>query len=740
MSKKIIGLVVACVLALFGGASVAVPAAAVAPAPSVTPQEVQPAKSKADKDKERAKKKAAKKAKAAREKAAKAAKAKVEQAAKAKAAAVKAAQVKAAKARADARARAKARDRYVATSGPRAAAAARAAVAARTRAAVAARAVRPAQVRAAAAAKASAAAAKAAAAAQARAAAVPKTKKYAKTKKQAVNAAKQAAKAAKQSAGATAKASAAARKSVQQAALTKAAATAQRLAASEAKAIYVALAEPRAALAAKDAAAARARAAAAATSAASARARAAAVARAAAWLRSQAAAIPPAKKSDKKAAKLRKQALRAAEKAARKSAKENERARSAAAKAATARDLATAMTVAASKAKTAAGPNASWAPTDAVTFNHPRGTKKQKYALITRLNQAIDATPSGGQIRMAMYLFDIRSVTRKLIAAHRRGVSVQVLIDDGMKNKHIKKLKKTLGKKKSARSFVAVCDHSCMSNGASTIHAKFYLFSVAGRARYVSLVSSGNPYSGNTTKSWNNTHTIVRNPEIYNSLSRYFTDMLPDDTDLNYYRTTSSGKYTVYYYPQKIRRPDDLVWMNALNKTSCKTTAPGYGNRQRRTLIRVANWGWTQPRIDVAKRLWRLHNAGCRVQVMINRGRISKVVLKALLKPSKKYGKLPVYNAWRDWRKKAIAGLYVHHKFMTIDGLLDGKNVKITWTGSQNFTALATQANNELVLRVIDDKVVDAYNGNFAFIRDKYTQRMRSVPSITREAGRVGGA
>ena len=42
----------------------------------------------------------------------------------------------------------------------------------------------------------------------------------------------------------------------------------------------------------------------------------------------------------------------------------------------------------------------------------------------------------------------------------------------------------------------------------------------------------------------------MRNPEIYNSLSKYFTDMLPDQKDLNYYRATTSGKYTVYYYPQ----------------------------------------------------------------------------------------------------------------------------------------------------------------------------------------------
>ena len=397
------------------------------------------------------------------------------------------------------------------------------------------------------------------------------------------------------------------------------------------------------------------------------------------------------------------------------------------------------MTVAAAQAKAAAGPNSAWTPTETVTFNHPRGSKQQKYALISQLNRAIDATPAGGQIRMVMYMLDIGSVTDKLIAAHRRGVSTQVLIDDGMQNRHISKLKKALGQNKRARSFFAVCDHGCMSQGTSTIHAKFYLFSVAGRSRYVSLVSSGNPYSENTTKSWNNTHTIVRNKAIYDSLSKYFTDMLPDKTDLDYFRVTKSGKYTVYYYPQKVRRPSDLVWNQVLDQVSCRTTAPGYGSRSRRTLVRVANWGWTGSRIDVARRVWKLHDSGCAVQVLLNRGRTSKSVLKVLLKNSKRYGKLTVLNAWRDWRGKVVAGLYVHHKFVAINGLVGGRNAKVTVTGSQNFTALGTQANNEVVLRVDDAPMTDAYVHNFAFIRSRWTNRMRTVPRITRPANRVGG-
>jgi hypothetical protein len=270
-----------------------------------------------------------------------------------------------------------------------------------------------------------------------------------------------------------------------------------------------------------------------------------------------------------------------------------------------------------------------------------------------------------------------------------------------------------------------------MSNRTSVIHSKFYLFSVAGKRRNVSMISSANPYTGNTYKSWNNTHTIVGDTTIYDSLVTYFTDMLADKRDLNYFRVTKSGKYTMYLYPRKAVRPQDIVLLNVLNNTSCKTTGKGYGTKGR-TLIRVANWGWSTTRLDIADRLWKLHDSGCKVQVMINKGRISRGVLKVLLKRSKKYGKMPVYDAWYDRNDNNVGELYVHDKSVTINGALNGKNVKITWTGSQNFTALGTLANNDILLRVIDPKITHAYNVHFAYIRRHYTHRMYSVPWRTR--------
>jgi phosphatidylserine/phosphatidylglycerophosphate/cardiolipin synthase-like enzyme len=376
--------------------------------------------------------------------------------------------------------------------------------------------------------------------------------------------------------------------------------------------------------------------------------------------------------------------------------------------------------------KKAAGPNATWAPSDYMTFNNPKGKKASRYKIISDFNKAIKSVPAGGQIRMAMYLFDIRSVADNLIAADKRGVSVQIVIDGEESNKHIRKVKRALGKNKKSRSFVATCDHSCMSKAASVIHAKYYLFSVAGQRKYVSMISSANPYTGNTSLSWNNNHVIVADKVIYDSLNRYFLDMIKDKSNRKYHRTTTSGKYKIFLYPQTPKKPNDIVWMNALNQVTCKT-GRGYGTTKGQTLIRVANWGWSSPRIDVARRLVQLQAQGCNVQVMVNRGRITKPVLKTLLTKTKR-GQMAVYDAWYDGDGDGFARLYVHHKMMTINGRMSGKDVKITWTGSQNFTGPGTLTNTDLVLRIIDPKVTAAYEKNFAYIRGKATKRMKKVP------------
>lgn len=793
MPKRLIGLMVAFVLALTVSGTVASPAWAAPNPPANSDSAKSESAAMTAKEKAAAQKKAAKKAAAAK---AAAAKAKAEAAAKAKA-------------------KEKARLKAILESGPKATAAERTAAAARATAR-AAKAKVTATSRAAVAAKARAnAAAKASAKAKARAATVAKSKATKKEKA----AAKASAKAAAAAAKTTAKASAAASKAYVKASKTyakaQANATAKTKKAKNLRLVYVGYAKQRAQLLAsaakkakakstavgKTAAAAKARYKAAAKVTAAAKkkltaaskkaapyrkkvAKAAAAASAAkarytaaknaskaakAELKAAKKAVKKAKKKDRPAAVARQQAAAkrvAATGAAEASAKARTAAagkayvaavnaarpanaavaaanrnyqavakKSAAARATAARTGATAKAAKkasdkaakkASGAKKAAGPNASWSPKDFMVFNNPKGNKAKRYRIIKAFNKAVDSVPAGGQIRMAMYLFDIKSVANSLIKADKRGVSVQIIIDGEESNKWIRKVKRALGKNKKSRSFVATCKHSCLSNSQAVIHAKFYTFSVAGQRKYVSIISSANPYTGNTSLSWNNAHAIVGDKIIFDSLNQYFTDMLRDKPNRKYWRSTTSGKYTIWMYPQTPKKENDIVWMNALNQVKCKTSK-GYGTKDGRTMIRLANWGWSSQRIDIAKKLVELKGKGCNVQVMINRGRITKPVMQALLKKTK-YGKTPIYDAWRDGDNDGFASLYVHHKMMTINGRMGNKDVKITWTGSQNFTGPGTYTNTDIVLRIIDSKVTKAYEENFAYIRGRYTRKIVRMP------------
>ena len=348
--------------------------------------------------------------------------------------------------------------------------------------------------------------------------------------------------------------------------------------------------------------------------------------------------------------------------------------------------------------------DAPYTPKAGTVFNNPRGSRKKKRAIITQIDRAIDGSAKGSTIRMAMYLFDLSSTADRLIRAHRRGVHVQILLDDGEDSKQYKKVRRALGNNKSKGSYIFRCKRGCMSSVRSVQHAKFYLFTRVGDAQRVSLVSSANPYTGNTGRSWNDLHTIIGNKTIWDSLNRYFTDMLRDKTNYNYFRMTTSGKYTLYFFPRTPPKGTAGVpQLTALKKVKCTGVAKGYGMNGR-TAIRVAMWGWTKWRTDIARQLWKLHDQGCNVYVVLNNRRVGEKVYRALLKRSSRHGVMRVYDAWYGQR------LYMHQKLLTINGNFNGdRSSKVLWTGSQNFTDEGNRVNNELLMKIRDNSTLNKY-------------------------------
>ena len=383
-----------------------------------------------------------------------------------------------------------------------------------------------------------------------------------------------------------------------------------------------------------------------------------------------------------------------------------------------------------SEAAVAAEAPLNYTPITRTSFNNPQGSRAAQETLITWLNRAIDGTAGGQTIKIASYLFDMGSTADKLIAAHKRGVNVQMLIDDGERSAELGKVRTALGTDRSKRSFVTTCQSGCHQPSPSIIHAKIFLISRVGDAKWVSIVGSANPWYHNVYNSWNNQQQIVNDRTIFYSLNRYFHDMLADQ-NRDAYRTTSSGRYKLYFFP---KTSGDPMILEVLRNISCTGVASGYGSGGR-TVIRIAMWGWAAAREDIALRLNVLHQRGCKIEVLLNKDRTSKTVFAALLKPSSKYGKIRIYDGWYDGNDNGVAGLYIHHKALIISGNWFGHpDTKVVYSGSQNYTYEGLRKNNEVVLRVKNNAVYNAYHSNFNYIRDNWTKGIiTEVPSFVGE-------
>lgn len=370
-----------------------------------------------------------------------------------------------------------------------------------------------------------------------------------------------------------------------------------------------------------------------------------------------------------------------------------------------------------------------------LVFNDPTGNKSARLRIVHQVEQAIDHAPKGSTIRIANYLFDLKSPATKLILAQRRGVHVQLLIDDSPLSKQTLRVRKAFGTSTKHGSYVRRCKNGCMSSQPGVMHAKFYLFSQSGTSTWVSMVSSANLYTGNSGTSWNNQHAFVGNKTIYNALNTYFDAMIKDKDQPNYFRHTTSGNTTLWFYPQVASAGSSkIVPLAALRQVKCTGAAKGFGDKDGRTVVRVEQWGWSVKRLDIAQQLVKLQGQGCNVQVILNNFKTGTSIRRALLR-STRHGKVKVYNAGIDTNGNGKHDKYMHHKAILINGVWAGnKRAKVVYTGSANFTGLATATNNEIIMRVQSASVYNAYAANFKYIRDDWTRRDTAMPVLNRLA------
>ena len=375
-----------------------------------------------------------------------------------------------------------------------------------------------------------------------------------------------------------------------------------------------------------------------------------------------------------------------------------------------------------------------WIPPSGAAFNRPRGGVKARTKLVRRVITAINHAPEGSVIRFAMYSFDRRDVANALLRAHKRGVNVQLIVNDNWTSYQTVRLRRVLGTKPGKKSFYVICRGSCRG-GKGNLHMKVYSFSRTGGATKVLMTGSGNLTNRAVSLQWNDQVTLLNAPGLFDVYVKVFEQLKLDrrvsprrvtyagtDTlDALFYRTVAEPTSTVTSATQPRRRPkpaDDPV-LKRLKAVDC-AAAPGYGNGGR-TRIRIMMYAWMRDRSYLADRVAYLKRQGCDIRVItsVSSSRVVRII-KAAGIPTRSAD----YDLVENAEGELVVNFYSHLKAMTLDGTYRGKSVRTIWTGSENWSGVSF-LNDELTLQLSGDTVHAKYVKHFNLLWNRHTHPHR---------------
>lgn len=361
--------------------------------------------------------------------------------------------------------------------------------------------------------------------------------------------------------------------------------------------------------------------------------------------------------------------------------------------------------------------DASDAPvTTKAVFNNPAAGDPT--SILREICGLIRQAPAGSQIRIAQFVISGTAgmdFAKELIAAHRRGVDVQIVIDGWqVDNPAMQAIIDELGRDKSARSWVHVCSKLSPEGNTSACigdkgqHNKFYLFSETGGKSEVVVQSSANITDLNSTTYWNNALILVGNSRLYRAYNAYFEDLAAEVETDDYYRTITTGMkggvVRAHFFPRTGTGTDastDPI-VEALEKVDCSY----------RTFIGVGMSEWDSYRIAIAEKLADLAKDGC--SVLVVHGEIDTEVLDVLRS-------VPGVDVWKLNDSSQLPGR-IHSKYMIIEGMYDGDaDAKWVFTGSHNYTRNSLRRNDETLLQTNIRSIYEAYRTNLLTMRKAAT-------------------
>lgn len=348
-------------------------------------------------------------------------------------------------------------------------------------------------------------------------------------------------------------------------------------------------------------------------------------------------------------------------------------------------------------------PDYSWTPKKGPIFNTP--DTKSKRAILAHVIQSVRSTRPGQSIRMAMWNFDDKPARIELIRAHKRGVSVQVLVSAQVDNPNFTALRKGLARKspnarkQPAASWGRRCNAGCRTpRGKGIMHTKFFLFSKVGRAKNIVMFGSINLTTAAGNRQWNDLTTFTNATRLRKHYGKLFMSLRKDKPVYPPYRVYHSNKTVrTNVFPLNKKDVGGPI-LRDFKAVKCKGAARGYGNRAGRTKIRIAIAGWfDEYGARIARQVRRLWNRGCDIKIvntLTGRG------INKALKDRSGRGPVPNREVTRDRNADGIPERYLHLKYYTIDGVYGrDKSSRLYFTGSANWSARARRS-DEIYVRV----------------------------------------
>ncbi|GAA5122051.1 hypothetical protein GCM10023339_39810 [Alloalcanivorax gelatiniphagus] len=401
-------------------------------------------------------------------------------------------------------------------------------------------------------------------------------------------------------------------------------------------------------------------------------------------------------------------------------------------------------TVAAHQAAVAAQPAArkpgkpkpsKWDAPQGPFFNDPH-LREGHYRIERRVIETIRHTPKGSTIRIAVYSFDRLQVADALIAAARRGVKVQMLLNDHWDTPAMKRIRAVIGTDRRRSSFIYKCKKSCRgtANEFNNLHSKFYLFSQAGRTEDVIAVGSANMTRNADIHQWNDLYFTSGDHGLFREFVALFNDMKNDyavrqeplafcgGAPVTGVCDDSVDKHTVVALPRSSGPKNDLV-LTMLDKVRC-LTPDGLGG-QTRTKLALSMHTMRGARGDyLAAAIRKKYAQGCDVRVMF--GLIGYHTKGVIAAPTPR-GRIPLRSTGMDYDTDdnfdlnsdgvddLILDYYSHQKYFVIQGNYNGvPDTNLTLTGSTNWASLST-ANDEVWFTIQGANVARKYIKNFDY-------------------------